>query len=461
VFVTRRPDRDEEGATLVVLSLVLIVLMGFAAFGVDAAAALAQRRQNQGSVDTGDLAGAQFTASRMFAAAVAAAEREVIRITYESLEPDGAFTAWEDEWDDCTDPDRPASFSVTGTSDCISFTVNLERMRVHLPDIDVETSFGKVLGRDFIATTASAIVASGQSSDAMILPFGIPGIAAGDFHVCLKTGPDPASMEPCDGPETGNFGFLDITEFGNIELGSFKACTGQTTSRLVRNIARGVDHPIGTAPSAGAFPWHDRVLCPDGNLNSRPYTLETEPGNGKGAALDDGLVDGDGAGIPGRLNRGSNTIVIADERIDNTPLWDYLNGNGEAFCGTVDDHLEMIDCLEGWSSADGVLFSEDIEGAIRFAWAPLFWDATLGTGNTDHNVRRFNPVWLQTTFWECNPGGCRRIHNPDEPQGGTGGNNGDDIDAVTAIQIPLGALPESLTVEAPGTPGGVAYTLFE
>lgn len=464
----RRVDRREErGAALIVLTLVLVLLMGFAAFGVDYANALSQRRQNQGSVDTGSLSGIQETAGKLAAAARADAESEVIRISYESLSPDMTPAEWDTAWTTCTDPDKPGSFSIDApNTTCISFTSTMQRMRVKLPAINVETGFGQVLGRDFIETSAHAVVGVQSGGGGAVLPFGVPGGVEGDTHLCLKTGPNPSSFPPCDGPTTGNFHFLDISFFGNDDITPITTtqCQGQTNSRLGYNIAAGIDHELSKAPDATAV-WQDRALCNDGNFDSRPWTLTTETGNGKGDALHDGLVAGTG-GVPGRLDRGGNTITLAGENIDDSPLWMELNADGIAFCqpivGTVDDHLEMIQCLDEHRTNGGpIMFDLDIRDQVRFAWVPVFWDLILGAGSSDHNIWEFRPVWLQTTYWKCNASDCAIIHSPGEAVGGSGGGGNRTIEALTALQFPLSALDPIITKEGPGGTGSVSYELIE
>ena len=75
---------------------------------------------------------------------------------------------------------------------------------------------------------------------------------AGGTEICLKTGANPKNTAPCDGPVTGNFGFLNFTEYGD-EDGNGTLCTGGGTDRLARNIARGIDHFLGIF---GPFPSH-------------------------------------------------------------------------------------------------------------------------------------------------------------------------------------------------------------
>ena len=93
-----RLGRDEEGATLILVALSLIMLFGFAAIAVDGAMAWSQKRENQAAADTGALAGAQFVADKPEGQAMDDAETEVIRITYNTVEPDLTFDEWEAAW---------------------------------------------------------------------------------------------------------------------------------------------------------------------------------------------------------------------------------------------------------------------------------------------------------------------------------------------------------------------------
>jgi Flp pilus assembly protein TadG len=472
VSVTNRrggvSQREREGgATLVVLTLLLVVLMGFAAFGVDAAAALSQRRQNQGTVDTGALSGLQETTRQLKNQARTKVETEVLRITYASLEPDMTQAQWAAEWATCTDPGKPAGFSINApNTPCISFTSNLQRVRVRLPDIPVETGFGQVLGRDFISTSAHVEAGINSGGGGVVLPFGVPGSASGDPQLCLRLGDYPAALDPCNGPPTNLVTNLNVTYFGNLTKGTATKCSGDTLERYERNIADGLDHEVAAAENSGAAPWLDQTLCSDGNFASMPYTMRTWSNSytlEKRYSLDDGLIDGT-AGVPGRIQRGTNLRTISDEAVDDTPLWSYLNADGLAFCGGVPaNHDEMIMCLASWSTGDPILFTPAIADAVRLAWLPFFWDAVLGDHDTNHNIREFRPVWIQTTAWHCDVAACEVIHDPDEPLGGTTGGVGgsSDVQAVTFIQLPFGTLPEEIVDIPPGALGSLSYEILE
>ena len=449
---------SERGATLIIFMLVIVVLMGFAAFAVDVAAALAQRRQNQAAVDLGALAGLQFMVDRSRAAAVGDAEQEIMRLTHASINVDVTPDAWADAWRTCIDATKPVEFSVTATSDCVSFTPNLERLRVRLPTIAVETSFGRILGRDVIETTAVATVGLAVPSGGAVLPF---ALAAGDggSHVCLKTGANPKTIDPCDGGDTGNFGFLDITQFGSVAAGTVQSCTGDTTDRLASNVAGGVDHPLGTAPSSGAPSHDDRTACLAQTYGARPYTVVTETGNGKGDALHAGFVAGVD-GRPGRLTASDGTATVAGYAIDDTPLWDHLSTDGRAFCGAVANHDDLASCMDGWSVGDPVLFDGSVGDAARFAWVPTLWSESLGNGSSDHHLKGFEAVYVQTTLWSCTAASCSAVHDPGEPLAGSAPGRGSlKLDAASAFRLRPGMLPDELADRGPAAGATTAFTL--
>jgi hypothetical protein len=275
----RRRASDERGAVLILSSLSLVALLGFAAVAVDLAAAWSQDRQNQGAVDTGTIAGGPQASHQTRAAAIAAAEVEIVRITYSSLSPAMSFPDWEAAWSECLDDEKPLLCTTSTGTDCISFTDSLERLRVRIPAINVPTSFGKILGHEFIATNAAAEMEIATNADGQILPVGVTSVAAAGTHICLKTGPSALPVTIRNRPDNGNLASLNITQFGNISYNTVRICTGATTERLSRSIAQGVDHPIDAAPAIDSPPREDRVWCSEGNVNSRPYTLQTETGN--------------------------------------------------------------------------------------------------------------------------------------------------------------------------------------
>lgn len=453
-----RIHRNEDGTTLVVVVLSLVVLLGFAAIAIDGAASWALRRQDQSAADTGAIAGALFTAGKNKATAIADATGEVIRITYNTVDPDMTFAEWEAEWVACVDPGKPAVFTETGASDCISFTANLDKIRVQTPNIPWKTSFAQVMGFTEVDTSAFAEVDTDLAGGGGVLPFAMPSSAAGTGEICLKTGANPKNLAPCDGPDEGNFGFLDYTVFGDSEAGIAAVCNGGN-SRLENNIANGIDHPLGEAPSPYAPPNEDRAACTDGNYNAQPYNIDTETGN-IAQALDDGLVDTTGTGVPGRLRNSANTLNVRGHIVDNTPLWDYLNGAGQTYCGPIATHDAMTICLDSYRATGSttVIFQDTLAESPRFGWVPLLYEGTLGNGTTTVTIDDFQPVYIQTTFWGCKASSCDVVWDPGEAVPPPGKNN-ILVEAATALEIPELALPEEMRGAAPGSQGQVRYLL--
>ena len=335
----RRIRSDERGSSLILVAISLVALLGFAAVAVDGAGAWALKRQDQSAADTGVLAGALQTSGVDKATAIQAATDEIIRITYVNVDPDMDIAAWKAEWAGCVDPAKPVDFTEPGVSsdvglgaiDCISFTDNLQDVRVITPVIPWDTTFGKVIGFDQIDTRAEAEVHIEYDIPGGVLPFGMPGGAAGG-EVCLKTGANPKDVAPCDGPDEGNFGFLDFTQFGNTDFGTTKNCTGGGTSRLERNIAQGIDHGLGTwdtdPASAPVSPTNLELdACNDGAFLAYPYQVATQTGN-VAQVLDDGLADGTD-GLDGKLAGGNNKVNVRGNWLDNTTLRSFLTGAGK------------------------------------------------------------------------------------------------------------------------------------
>ena len=484
---------DERGAALVLLTLVLVLLMVFAAFGVDYAQALSQRRLNQGAVDTALLSGAQDTAGQLQPAAVAAAQAEVIRATYQSLGLDMTPAEWDAEWAACTDPTKPPEYTVTGTSDCVSFTSNLQRIRARLPIIPVETGFGRVVGRDEIDTSAFAVVRIGFAGSGNILPFGLPPAAAGDSEVCLRQGPAPIPAPPCDGPDTGNFGYLDITAYGNEEA-PFNTTTNCSSVIVAENISRGVDHAIVVFDGVTRV---DRDGCTSGNFNYRPNTLETKPGVGN--ELHDGFIKGTNppTSVAGRLTKTPyGTHNWAGNSVDDKPLWEFIGPtltspsipsvcerssfasgtptvdyDGDGTLDPPDSHQHMVACVDAYKAAPGMyvpLFTTDSDGnpadeffdlqrSPRWAYVPEM-GAGFAPGNSgQYPIVDFRPVFVQTFYAGCNAGSCGEW-NPGE--GSTIPGN-QKADAVTSLLLPRDMLPQIVNDTGPNSGTFVNYSLVE
>ncbi len=175
---------SERGAVAILVAAALLVLMGFAALVVDVGAGFSERRQDQSAADFSSLAAVQFargSANKQTAADNGAAEARAV------AEASMDVTLTASQWSNCTDPGRPSQFTVVSTtSPCISFTANLQKSRVVIPTIDVNTTFGKALGFAKLQTSALAEAQGDLSQEGRVMPFGLPGGSAGQTEVCLR-----------------------------------------------------------------------------------------------------------------------------------------------------------------------------------------------------------------------------------------------------------------------------------
>lgn len=442
------PDRD-RGVVLVVIALCLTVLMIFAAFAVDVGAVMSARRKAQGTVDGGTLAGGQLLLTEgghLTNPTVSSVTDEVLEVTYRNLTGDATMSdagnlsvaEWRSRFEACDDHDRDSTrFPVISTAgDCISFNTAMTRVRVRLPDLNVATGFAAVIGIDELATHAEAEVELVPDNTGGMLPFGLPSQNAGDSEICLKGKAQP-SLPPCDGAEEGNFGNLDVSQYGNPLLGTQTVCSGDTQNRLATNVALGVDHLLSTYTSGTSV--SDRDSCPD--LSLRPNEIMAQ--TGVGSSLDRGMITGvtvSGHPVTGRLTRGpwADRNVRGTWQFDDQPLWWFLEPTLtaadvpiECVPGTVSSRSQMIACLTAYVAGGYAieLLGRDDDGdgpdlldSPRFAWVPqlhaLKWGAADDTPQR-YRIKAFRPIFLQTAYFSCRnntggPAGCDGYFDPGE-----------------------------------------------
>jgi hypothetical protein len=356
---------------------------------------------------------------------------------------------------------------------------------VRIPTIQQDTTLGKAIGIHSISTTADAIAGTEYDPPGGVLPFLLPGNAAGSDYNCLKAAANP-NFGPCeDLPVVGNFGSADIFLYGNSFLGYTSQCTGDSNGRLTANIARGADHPLSvyTAPGPEVQEWSN---CPI--AGAQPNTLNGQPGVGSG--LEAGLAYGgtaySAAAYPGAIqdtsafptgftvrNAGGPKGAV---QLDNIPLWDYLLSNppGSA-CDTVTNPVEMDGCLSFAKGAGLEVFDPSLADAGRFGWVPELLEADF-TGNPYH-IAGFRPVYLDTTYYSCNATLCEIMHTPGVGSAvtpacpatppdtritcGTPGNWNKDMAAVTAYVLSEAIVPDGAKAPPPGSSNQRSYNLID
>lgn len=484
-------DSPDRGAAAALIAFSMVVLLGFVAVAIDAAGfGFNERRQAQSAADVGALAAVQFAQpvnnghpecgglsglalSRCNGAVEA---RNVANATLD----DPSLATWTDS-SRCATP--PGGYTtVPAVSACIAFNVNNQRAWVRIPTMDIPTSIAKVIGFNAISVSADAIAGTEFAAlGAGVMPFMMTGGSAGADYNCLKSGPNP-NFGPCSEvfPEVGNFGWADFYMYGDETLGYSRECSGGTQNRLVANIARGVDHPLGLHPTGTGPVIHERASCPD--FNAEPNGFDSQTGNG--TALEQGILYGGSfyatSPYPGRIQDSSGYLVrnsggpTPAALVDNTPLWDYLLPSLPGPCSGVSAPADMETCI-GWAkSTQTVIFNNDLVKAKRYGWVPEVWEPDF-TGNPYH-IRLFRPVYLDTTWFACSNNDCTIMHTPgvadsgascpaDPPDAritcGTPGNHNKNMEAVTAYILHPDIVPDNAKTPFPGAENQRTYRLIE
>ncbi|MGQ0848913.1 MAG: pilus assembly protein TadG-related protein [Actinomycetota bacterium] len=508
---------SDRGATALLVALCLLLLIGFAALAVDVGGAFDDRRQQQSAVDAGTLAAVQYANLNDLPMPAQCAfgslkQRAACRGSFEAMRvvAGGLNSRFSlADWTGCTDTgDDTAQYTVgavladgvTPLFDCISFTSNLKKGRVWLPTTQVPTSFGRVLGTTSIDISSMAEAGADIQSSSDVLPFALGPTGTGGSQACLFANPTAnLDVAPCNGPVQGNFGFLDISLYGNDIFPTITKCTGDTQGNLATNLALGTDHELSIW-QLGDPVHNDRLECEI--FTAQPNEVLTQTG-GSNTGLENGLFkginsplaegrlvckDGDPEEI-GRIPKTSGGACVDvvnnfPEFVDDTPLWNFLTGPGIAFtaptCSAVDNRQEMEACLIAWRTKALItpnpppLFTADVLGSPRFAAVPsLNFDPSNGSGN--YLILAFVPAYLETIYLGCSANDCDVVHSPGESSVGpcpspitplvntcgVPANGNKNMRALTSFILTLDMLDPSITEFWPSRPGTLVYNLIK
>ena len=460
--------RSDRGAALPMFAICLVVLMAMAAFATDLGLLFVERREAQSAADSGVLGGALDLASGLDTASEASAAlvRTNLDTTYTDAE-------WSALWAACNDPDAMAyTGTVLGTpTNCISAD-GLSKYRVVVPDQIVPAAFSSVLGIDQFTTGAFAEVEVTLSGVGGVLPFAVLSTAPTGSLICLRSASGGAAAPPCSGSASGNFGALEIAQWGNPQYGTQNIpCNLNKGDQLMVNLSVGIDHFI--TPFAGTQ-IIDSCAKPFG-----PNALPTFQGIGGG--LFTGMIAGDtiaGTYFPGRLTltNGGATQILRKQNtnyaVDDIPLWEYIPyGKGvtvpatctrESFDATVSGsghaaaETQLATCFADFQAGSGyaALFDIDANGdnepdivfSARYGAVPQFHETSFPSGNSQPlHVKDFRAVYLNGIYADCNGTGCSIIHTPGSASGTINLPNGNaPVDQVTGWLLPNETLPPEL-----------------
>ena len=501
--------KNERGASAMLVALSMLVFMGFAAIAVDGSMAIDERRQEQAGVDAGALsAGLSAQASPVQTGcsgsglSLAACNGAVVAMEIINQNADTPYAASAfDNATLCSNSAFPPEFQSSGggrisvvngqSLDCIRWTSNLDKVHVILPITQVATTFGRIVGRNSIAVNANAEAEAIMKNPGQIMPFVVGPMGGGANITCVFEPPSGIAAPPCDGPTSGNFGYMLPYLYGDSTFGTPTDCNSVAQDGISSSLAKGADHIYALDPAVPGIA-NDRDHCP--NKNQLIDQIDVRTG-GTSNPIEVGAL-GSIFGTEGRLlcKDGDSTepswyeplldsAACADvndnhpETVDSTPLWPFLNPgansevSGGQCGGGVDTRTEMEACLvawRAWGTHTIPLFDLDLATSPRFGWVPqVNIDPDTG-GSGFYMIEDFLPVYLQTLYLKCNAGGCDVAFDPGQASSGacvgfgeacgypSSGNK--NLDALSAFILRKDMLPFPLS-DFPGEPGQITYNL--
>jgi Putative Flp pilus-assembly TadE/G-like len=323
VLTERRRAQSDDGVSIILTALLLLVFMAFAAFAIDLGSVFVARRTDQNAADAASMAGAQDllgTEAEIAARVIAYAEEDL-----------GATGL---DWNSCG-ADTGMLADIVDGKNCITRDEML--LRVKTPPQTEDAIFGKAIGETSYEHSAFAIAGLTREGFGGVLPFGLFTNSSG--HVCLRTDNPSTPVSPCAGSSEGDSGILNLNFYGSVISGTPVDCNpgngGGSNGRLKNNVASGVDHIVARRPNIGASILEDEADCPN-KSDPRPNGADTVTGAGASQGLSIGMFSGDSDqfydGQPARLRRTAQVDYQARETVegidaDSTPLWSFI-GNG-------------------------------------------------------------------------------------------------------------------------------------
>lgn len=445
--------RRERGASALLLTSALLLLMGMAAIAIDLGAGFNERRQDQSAADAAALAaGLQLVLGRSTDAAVDEAKALVDTNLGISIADPSLSSAWAD----CMDPEflgfpgEPEDYDLHPDQPCVSFETSANgfvEVRVRVPTQSTATSFGRVLGVATLDTTAIGVARVEPLLQNGAFPSSVFLNATGGDTACIKSTAG-GLQGSCGDPDTGSFG--DFNPYFYFEVnpspGPTECASGDAPGALGYVMATGIDHPLGTTlKDQGTLV--NGSDCPDGPLN--PHLVN--PGGGYSPAdITNGLVTGgtfDSTDFSGRLAVPSSGMTVFDQPIDNTPLWSYMTAalaaaadiaivdadstyadygdfsacsDAEAASDTAaydsaeyaDAEADLALCLREYAEnnidLDAGIFGTDLYDSPRLTVVPRFWeDVAKGSNNCCYSIKDFVPIYFNALWtphsskWDC------------------------------------------------------------
>ena len=379
--MNRRRQRSERGASAVLVAFSLTAMMAVSALAVDMGQAYAERRHDQNTADAAVMSGlVEGTISGGSINDIVAEVRLKVDTTL-------GKTVTNEEWEACTDSEQlvhttedlqAGNPTIDPVTECISFSVTFDELRVKLPQQEVPGIFGPVVGFDNISVTAAAngkvVNGTGRGGPPFVA---LSTATTGDF-VCLRTSSakepiplangnsfrhaatfpalltDPgARVDPCH----SSIVFTAGENFGTLKPWAYeKGCTRVGNTEVEEAVSIGIDHIMGVFahgydPHALATdPYYEEktTVRLDGAQNctvAYPNTFEIDEGlnaGGLSCALvnnKDTLCNGE---VP-RFQQGpyvQSTYKVINSSHDNKPPWFFMRPANDLYVRSQSDRCD-------------------------------------------------------------------------------------------------------------------------
>jgi hypothetical protein len=308
--LTRSRD-DEQGAVLIIVTIVMVTLLGVAALVIDIGNASQQSRQAQAAADSGALAATQriedyggtFTGSSTQWQGVVNDVKLYVQSNF------GISSA---SWQGCTDAHALTFRPDTGAANaCISAdmaawpatlageTSRTNRIRVRLPDKLVATGFGKVLDVDSLSVGAVATAAVTRATT-RVTTREVEHQAGGTCALCVLS-PTGTSLDGQNGDITVTGGDVVVNSLAST------AATLNPNGRIRAIPTEHIPHPAiggpgcepgscnfsgdGYSPNPSHLPEATDPLINMPQCESEPSCASLTPKSGSGANLSPGIYN--------------------------------------------------------------------------------------------------------------------------------------------------------------------------
>ena len=383
--MNRLRSRSDRGVSAVLTAFALTSLMAVSAMAVDMGQAFAERRHDQNTVDAAVMSGlVEGTLTGGSVNDIVAEVRQKVDVTL-------GKTVTDEEWTACVDTEQlhyttedlqSGNPTIDPVTECISFSIAFDELRVKLPAQTVPGIFGPMLGFGNIDVDADANgkVVNGTGSGGP--PFvALSTATTGDF-VCLRTssakeplplangnGPGKATTFPAKGDATARQDPCHSTEFDTASenFGTLKpfayldGCQQQNEDVEVA-ISIGIDHIMGVF----AHGYDPFALTSDPHYKAKttvrldgansctvayPNTFEIDEGlnaSGLSCALVNNTDTECNGEVP-RFKQGpyvQSTYKVVNSSHDNNPPWYFMRPAVELYQGIQADDCEnnLADC---------------------------------------------------------------------------------------------------------------------